>query len=131
MSLEEYRKLRKKKKPLKFRNKISKTPDGTFQSDWEKKRWGDLKMLKLAGKITELRKQVKYPLVVNGVELPMYIADFHYKDERGNLVVEDTKSEATEKLEAFRMKKALMLALYGIDVKVIINKSFKKRRKKK
>lgn len=129
MSAEEYRN-RKKKKVNKFGNRITKTPDGTFQSDWEKKRWGDLKMLRLAGKITNLRTQVNYPLIVNGVTLPTYRADFVYNDEKGNLVVEDTKSIATAKLEAFRMKKALMLALYGIEVKVLLNPNRKRKKRK-
>ena len=125
ITVEDFKSLKKGKR-LKFGNKIIRTPDGVFQSEWELKRWGELKMMRLAGMIRGLRRQVEYKLVVQYITIGKYIADFEYVDAAKGVVVEDTKSEATEALESFRMKKALMMAIYGIDVSVIMKPNNKK-----
>ena len=123
ITVQQYKALKKQpKRSNKFGNKIIKTPEGVFASTWEHEYWGILKILVRAGKIKNLKKQIKYPLRVNGVHITDYIADFVYEDKSGKTVVVDTKSKATAKLPEFQMKKKLMMALFGIDVKVVFKK---------
>jgi hypothetical protein len=64
--------------------------------------------------IKDLKRQVTFNLVVCGQHIAKYIADATYTDvDTGELIVEDTKSPATKKLSEYRMKKALMKALFG------------------
>lgn len=86
----------------------------TFSSKGEAKRWQDLCIMQQAGEITNLRRQVKYPIEVNGIHITTYTADFVY-DSCGKIVVEDFKSPAT-KTEAYRLRKKLLKACYGIDI---------------
>lgn len=110
----------------------------TFDSKKELNRWLELKMLQRAGVITELQRQVEFELVPKQyitvdkvlksgkvkqeqklVERECcYVADFVYKDDKGNLVVEDTKSEAT-KTDFYKLKRKLMLYRYGIQIQEI------------
>lgn len=46
-----------------------------------------------------------------------YIADFTYR-ENGQLVVEDVKSDAT-RTDAYKIKKKLMLSVYGVRIKEV------------
>lgn len=91
-----------------------------FDSKGELARWEELRLLERAGEISGLRRQVEYPLVVGQVKVGTYVADFIYtKRERYSwgyalpLVVEDFKGVRTP---AYRLKKKLMLALYGIEI---------------
>lgn len=74
------------------------TVDGMrFASKKEAARYRELKLLESAGKISDLRLQVRYNLVppkkpLRGVD---YIADFVYRDSDGQLVVEDVKGVKT------------------------------------
>ena len=74
--------------------------------------------------IKDLVVHPKYELKVNGVLVRTYTADFKYTDKTllpgPNRVVEDVKSKPTSELQDFRMVKKLMLAVYGIDLKVVI-----------
>ena len=123
ITVQQYKSLKKPKRSNKFGNKIIKTPEGVFASKWEHEYWGVLKVLARAGEISHLAKQIKYPLRVNGVHISDYIADFIYQDKTGKTIVVDTKSKATVKLSEFQMKKKLMLALFGIEVKVVFKKT--------
>lgn len=91
------------------------TPDGFFPSRKELRRWRELQLLERIGQISDLKRQVRYPLVVNGVHIAVYVADFVYTRD-DNLIVEDVKSPATKKIPTYRMKKSLMFALFGIDI---------------
>ena len=84
----------------------------TFDSKGEAARWQELKLLERAGQISGLERQIKYALVVNGVKLGAYVADYRYT-ENGEQVVEDFKGVVTP---VYRLKKKLMKALYSIDV---------------
>ncbi len=55
-----------------------------------------------------------FHLKVDGSHICDYIPDWDYYDENGAHVVEDFKGVATP---VYRLKKRLMLALHGIDVK--------------
>ena len=101
----------------KYGNRKIKAPDGqVFDSVKEFHRWGCLRLLERAGKIKDLKRQVKYELIPKqeGERACTYIADFTYY-ENGKLVVEDCKGYATE---AFKLKKKLMLWVHGIRIKI-------------
>ena len=104
------------KKANKYRNKIVKTDEGIFKSEWEYERWCELKLLQRAGQISDLKKQVKFVLVEKSEtqRQSSYYADFTYIKD-GKLVVEDTKSPAT-RTDLYRLKKKLMLEKYGIEI---------------
>lgn len=100
------------------------TLDGqTFHSLLEARRYAYLEMRQKAGEITDLRTQVKYPLDVDGVHIADYIADFVYVEDEQE-IVEDTKSPPTRKMAKYRLKKNLMLALYGIEIREVMKDDF-------
>lgn len=84
-----------------------------FASKREGARYRLLKAREAAGEIEGLELQPRYPLVVNGEEVGTYVGDFRYR-ENGVLVVDDAKGVQTP---VYRLKKRLMKALYGIDVR--------------
>jgi hypothetical protein len=87
----------------------------TFDSKAESRRHSDLILQQRAGQISDLRLQVPFDLSVNGQKIAKYVADFTYVED-GILVVEDVKSKATI-TPAYRLKKKLMKALHGIDIR--------------
>jgi len=90
-----------------------------FASKFEAKRYAELSLLEKTGQITELRSQITYPLTVNSQPICKYIADFQYKDLAGNLVVEDTKGDEKAVTDSFKLKRKLMGAVHGINVKIV------------
>ena len=107
----------------KYHSRKIQTVDGTFDSKREYDRWCELKLLQRVGKISDLRRQVKYELVPTQrapgkkgkvLEYPVnYIADFVYT-ENGETVVEDSKGFRTDE---YKIKRKLMLWKYGIRIK--------------
>lgn len=96
---------------------IKTTVDGIqFPSKREAARYVQLQKLLRAGQIQDLRMQVKYHLIVNGVKIGRYTSDFEY-EENGQHVVEDVKSPATKKARDYRLRKLLMKALHGIEIR--------------
>ena len=90
----------------------------TFHSKKEAARYLELKMLQKGKKIEFLKLQPKFPIDFNGVKICTYIADFSYRDrDTGAIIYEDVKSPATAKLPMYRLKKKLVKARYGIDIK--------------
>lgn len=104
-----------KARQTKFRSRTTIVDGISFASRKEAKRYSQLKLLEHAGAISGLRLQVPYPIVVNGVEVCKYVADFVYVRD-GAEVVEDTKSEYTAKLPLYRLKKKLVQAVHGIEI---------------
>ena len=100
----------------KYGAKKVNTPDGVFDSQREHQRWGVLKLLERAGRISDLKRQVSYELIPKQgtMRACSYVADFVYKDADGNTVVEDCKGFRTD---AYKIKKKLMLYVYGIRIK--------------
>ena len=100
---------------------IPTTVDGVrFASKAEAKRDAELRLLLRSGEISHLKRQPRFPLVVNGVPICTYVADWQYKDYRVTStrlhshmteidVVEDRKGVQTP---AFKIKWALAKALY-------------------
>lgn len=102
----------------------------SFDSKKEYRRWTELRILEKSGKITNLRRQVKYVLVPaqygpgaagprGGIKRGQllerecsYIADFVYEKD-GQTVVEDVKGVRTKD---YIIKRKLMLERYGIRI---------------
>ena len=88
----------------------------TFDSKKEATYYGILKLKQKAGLIDSFKMQVRYDLVVNGIMIGFYKADFVTYKHGKVLEVIDVKSEMTKKLPVYRLKKKLMKAIYGIDI---------------
>ena len=96
----------------KYRNKKTVVDGITFDSQREAKRWQELTLMQKAGEITELERQVRYPIRVNGTEVCCYISDATYRKD-GKLVVEDSKGVRTA---VFSLKAKLFKAVYGFAI---------------
>ncbi len=104
---------------------VGTTEDGIkFASKKEVARYRVLKLEQKAGEIRGLRTHVRYPIVVNGVQVCEYECDFEYERMNGNYgdgvmrplwkkVVEDVKGYRTD---VYKLKKKLMRAALGIEV---------------
>lgn len=97
---------------------VKTTVDGfTFDSKAEARRYGELKLLLLSGDIQSLVLQPKIPLIIHGDKVGTYIADFTYFDMRSaEHVFEDVKGVRTA---IYRLKKKLVKALHGIEIREI------------
>lgn len=106
-------------------------PDGTlmhFDSKREARRYMDLWLMQRAGEITNLRTQVKYPLLPKQVHPDGtqeraidYVADFVYEKD-GETVVEDSKgfrNTASAAYRVFVMKRKMMLYFHGVTVREV------------
>lgn len=112
------------KKQNKYRNEPIEVDGHRFSSRAEARRYGELKLLERAGHVLELRLQPRYPIVVDGVPICTYVADFFYiavsDDGRAfTHVIEDVKSPAS-KTPVYRLKKKLIKVKYGIDIQEIM-----------
>lgn len=104
-----------KLKTPKYRNRKVKLDGYTFDSIKERRRYLQLVMMQKAGEISELEVHPKFRLDVEGKKVCTYTADFRYKNRDGETVVEDVKSAPT-RTQAYRLKKKLMEAVYGIKI---------------
>lgn len=99
------------------RNKYNAKPtvvDGVrFASKAEAARDCDLQHLGLAGEVRKIKRQPRFPLVVNGVKVGTYVADWEYEERvTANTwvrVVDDKKGHQTRE---FKLKWKLAQALY-------------------
>lgn len=96
----------------KYRNQPEEINGIKFASKKEAKRYGELGFLVKAKVITNLELQPRYPIVINGVKVTTYVADFRYVED-GKTVVEDTKGYKTD---IYKLKKKLMSAVHGIEI---------------
>ena len=87
----------------------------TFDSGHEAERVIELQWLEYLGKITDLRYQVPFVLIPRqGPERPVvYRADFVYRDETNNEIVEDRKGYRKPK---YVIKRKLMLWVHHITI---------------
>jgi hypothetical protein len=116
----------------KYHSKKIQLPDGVvFDSRKEYARWLELSLLQKVGKITDLKRQVKFVLIPAQYEPDTigkrggvrrgklierecsYTADFTYTED-GKTVVEDTKGFKTPE---YRLKKKMLLYFHGIRIK--------------
>jgi len=100
----------------KFRNIKTEIDGVVFASKAEATRYVYLKNLLRVGEIAELELQPRHNLVVNGIKVCAYIADFRYRRvSTGEIITEDVKSKPTRTPE-YRIKKKLLKALYDVDI---------------
>lgn len=118
----------------KFNNKKMTTPDGEFDSKGEWERWLFLKEAEKNGKISDLRRQVKYTLIPTQYRTEIvhlktkdkevqrvaerevtYTADFVYEKD-GKTVVEDFKGFPNDR---WPLKKSMMLYFHGVAIREV------------
>lgn len=89
-----------------------------FDSKAEAIRYRELLLRGRAGEIADLELQPVFLIVVNGIRIATYRADFAYRDLQagGAFVVEDVKGVRTP---VYRLKKRLVEALHGIVIREI------------
>lgn len=121
----------------KYRNKKTVVDGITFDSRKEAKRYNELKLLQMGKIISGLELQKSFELIPAQyeevetvtpkkqikkikkrlIERPVnYIADFCYRDDNGNYIVEDTKGKRTKE---YIIKRKLMLYIHGIKIKEV------------
>jgi hypothetical protein len=107
----------------KYGNRKVTTPDGlTFDSQREHGEWVKLEALARKGVIQELQRQVPFDLVVNGIKVCRYVADFVWMEVHGAheseqwRVVADAKGYITAE---FKLKAKLFKALHGCDIRLL------------
>jgi uncharacterized protein DUF1064 len=105
-------------KPRKYRNEPTMLDGISFDSKLEAKRYGELKLLELAGHISKLKVHEFFELSAHGHHVGHYVADFAYATPTEQLVMEDCKCHAT-KTTLYRWKKRHVKAQYGIDIREI------------
>lgn len=98
----------------KYNAKRTEVDDIVFASAAEARRYSELKLCEMAGEISNLKRQVRFPIHVNATHISDYIADFTYYQD-GRYVVEDVKSEPT-KTPVYLLKKKLVEALYKLII---------------
>lgn len=106
-------------KPTKYGNAKPTYKGVKFDSGLEMLRYRYLQGLEKKGKITGLRRQVRYEIIPKQGEerAAHYIADFVYtRASDGVEVVEDTKGVKTD---AYILKRKLMLQRYGIRIREV------------
>lgn len=81
----------------------------SFASRKEARRYQELKLLERAGRISNLRRQIRFALV----QTVVYVADFQYL-ENGETVVEDVKGYRTPE---YKRKRRLMLEQHRITIR--------------
>lgn len=110
---------------MKYHNKLTEVDGITFHSKKEARRWGELKLLQKAKKISGLERQVKFSLDINGEHICNYFADFCYVSTKGDFfvpnpapykIVEDVKGVRTP---LYRLKAKLMKAIHGIEIQEV------------
>lgn len=85
-----------------------------FASKKEALRYKLLRDREQRGEIRDLRLQVRFPIVINGIKVCTYIADFEYVEvASGERVVADVKGWRTD---LYKLKKKLMLWVNGISI---------------
>ena len=95
--------------------------DIKFASKKEADRYDDLLLMERAGQIKELELQPRFliagPVVLDGKKhrARYYFADFSY-EEKGVRVYEDAKGM---KLPMYRLKRHLVMHLYGIEIREV------------
>ena len=112
-------------KRSKYGNKKTVLGNVVYDSQKEANRAFELGLLLKAGEIKNLKRQVKFEIVpkTKTERAKYYTADFVY-EEKGKVVIEDVKSNATVLDKVFRLKWAIMkwrypeyeYRIYGVDL---------------
>jgi hypothetical protein len=102
----------------KYGNQSTGLDGRRFDSKREAKRFAELKLLQMAGKVRQLQCQVRFRIDVNDEHVCDYIADFCYEEMDGSgdwfAIVEDVKGCRTE---VYKLKRRLMSAVHGVQIR--------------
>lgn len=90
-----------------------------LDSKAEAYQYARLLMQERAGTITDLRRQVAWPIYAGGKVVGRYLADFTYLDAHGRTVVEDVKGYDTD---LSRFKRKCVEHEHGVRVHLIDRK---------
>lgn len=107
----------KKKRGNKFNAKRVLLDGICFDSKAEANYYAALKLREKANEVTDIELQRWYDLIVNGVLVARYRADFTFYDRllRNRRII-DVKGVETRD---FKMKRKLMKACFGLDIEVV------------
>jgi|HubBroStandDraft_6_1064221.scaffolds.fasta_scaffold232415_1 hypothetical protein len=103
-------------------NAVAEVHDGIkFASKREARRYAELQLLIVAGKIMNLDLQPSWDLhAPGGQKVGKYTADFRYQEiETGRIIIEDVKSPPT-RTTAYRMRVRHAEAEYGITITEVV-----------
>ena len=78
-----------------------------FDSKKELNRYLILEQMQIKKYITNLEVHPVFPLIVNGVKIGRYTADFKYINNKGIEIIEDVKSKVTKTRDYILRKKIL------------------------
>ena len=102
-------------------NAIKQTYKGLkFDSKKELHRYLVLENMLNVKLITDLELHPVYPLMVNGIKIGRYTADFRYKNQSGEIIIEDVKSKVTRTRDYMLRKKILATYNPPINIKEIL-----------
>lgn len=103
--------------PNKYGAKRCEEDGYQFASLAEREHYRTLKLRALAGEIEDLEVHPAYPFVVNEQKVGRFTPDFRHREvATGKIVVTDVKGGRATRTEAYRLRKKLFKALYGLDV---------------
>jgi len=102
-------------KQKKYRSKRVSYMGQEFDSKKEARRFAWLEQEERLGNIQKLEVQPRFDIIMNGIKVAFYKADFSYIRD-GKEIIEDVKSEITAKNPTYRLKKKLVEAQYGITI---------------
>jgi hypothetical protein len=96
----------------KYGNEFVEHEGALFHSKGEFMRWRELQVEQRAGLISDLRRQVEFPIAAGGAVVCSWFADFVYMRD-GREVVEDFKGYRTD---IYKLKKKFVEAIYKIKI---------------
>lgn len=111
-----------KKRPNKYGNRKTLVDGKFFDSKKEANRYLELKAMETDGRVRNLILQQRIPIFVNKIVVCHYVPDFVFEERIGSswtLVVEDVKSEITRKNPVYRLKKKLLAASCGRQIREV------------
>lgn len=92
-----------------------------FDSKREANHYAALLLRGQAGEIADLELQPTFPIVVNGIRVGKFTADFGYVElATGAVVTVDVKSTITRLDRAYRLRKKLVEAIYQIEITEVL-----------
>ena len=107
----------------KFHSKPTTLDGYRFDSMAEARRYGELKLLLMADVINHLEIHPEFMITVSprdgkpDVLIGEYHADFQYWDnEKRKFIIEDVKGGNATKTEAYKLRKKLVEAIYGVEI---------------
>lgn len=88
-----------------------------YDSKKEAKRAFELDLLIKKGEIKKVETQPEFDIIINGMRVCKYKADFKVIYPDGKIVYEDVKGlKQGAAYQVFRLKKKLVKAVFGIDI---------------